>query len=185
MPRSKLTSLCHAAALCAGSLAFCASASAVGDRTAYDQAKASAKSTYDADRKACDSLAGNAKDVCVAEAKAKRTRTEVDAEAASKGTAKAREHAAHETAEADYDVAKARCGAKGGNDKDVCLKEAKAAMTRTEADAKAARKTTDAQVDASKDKMKADYKVAAEKCDSLAGDAKNGCLADAKTRFHQ
>ena len=58
-------------------------------------------------------------------------------------------------------------------------------MTKAEADAKAARKTTDARVDASKDKMKADYKVAAEKCDSLAGDAKNSCIADAKTRFHQ
>ncbi|MEI2678171.1 MAG: hypothetical protein V9G29_10180 [Burkholderiaceae bacterium] len=29
----------------------------------------------------------------------------------------------------------------------------------------------------------ADYKVAAEKCDALAGDAKAGCLTAAKARF--
>jgi hypothetical protein len=185
MNRSKLSSIAQAVALCAGTLAFCGSASAMGDRAGYDQAKTSAKSTYEADHKACEAMAGNAKDVCVAEAKAKRTKTEVDAEAAWKGTAKAREHAAHETAEADYKVAKERCDAKGGNDKDVCVKEAKAAMVKTEADAKAMRKTTDAHMDASKDKMEANYKVAAEKCDSMAGDAKNACVADAKARFHQ
>ena len=96
-------------------------------RTAYDQAKASAKSTYEADRKACDAQAGNPKDVCIAEAKAKRTRTEVEAEANWKGTAKAREHAAHETAEADYKVAKERCGAR-------------AATTRTSASRKPRRR---------------------------------------------
>ncbi|MDQ2735913.1 MAG: hypothetical protein M3Y55_13220 [Pseudomonadota bacterium] len=181
----KLSSLAHAVALCAGTLMFCGTASAMGDRAGYDQAKASAKSTYEADSKACDSMAGNPKDVCVAEAKAKRTKTEVDAEAAWKDTPKAREHAAHETAEADYKVAKERCDAKGGNEKDVCIKEAKAAMTKTEADAKAMRKTTDAHMDASKDKMEANYKVAAEKCDSLAGDAKNACVANAKARYHQ
>ena len=157
----------------------------MGDRTSYDQAKAEAKSTYEADRKACDSMSGNAKDVCVAEAKAKRTKTEVDAEAAWKNTPKAREHAVHETAEADYKVAKERCDAKAGNDKDICVKEAKAAMVKAEADAKATRKSTDAHIDASKDKLEADYKVAAEKCDSLAGDAKSHCVADAKARYHQ
>ena len=73
---------------------------------------------------------GNAKDVCVLEAKAARTKTEEEAEAAYKDTPKAREHAAHEIAEADYKVAKERCDDKTGNDKDVCVKEAKAAMTK-------------------------------------------------------
>jgi hypothetical protein len=30
---------------------------------------------------------------------------------------------------------------------------------------------------------KADYKVAIEKCDALAGDARNNCVAAAKARF--
>src|SRR6185295_2510195 len=100
----------------------------------------SAKAAYDTDKKACDSLAANAKDICVAEAKAKRVRVDENAEAAYKNTPKAREHAAHEIAEADYNVAKERCDDKAGNDKDVCVKEAKAVMTRAQADAKASQK---------------------------------------------
>ena len=96
-----LSSVAQAIALCAGTMMFCASASAMGDRAAYDQAKANAKATYETDHKACDSMSGNAKDVCVAEAKAKREKTEVNAEADWKNTPAAREHAIHESAEAD------------------------------------------------------------------------------------
>jgi hypothetical protein len=180
---TKLSTLARAAALCCGAALFCATAGAAGDKTAYEQAKTSAKSTYDADKKACDSMTGNAKDICVAEAKAKETKTEMTAEAAWKDTPKAREHATHEIAEADYKVAKERCDDKAGNAKDVCVKEAKAAMTKTQADAKAAMKSTDAHMDASKDKRDADYKVAAEKCDAMAGDPKTACIADAKAKY--
>jgi hypothetical protein len=38
-------------------------------------------------------------------------------------------------------------------------------------------------MDASAEKRDANYKVAAEKCDALAGDAKSACIADAKARF--
>lgn len=173
----------RALSVCIGALAFAGGSLAAGDKTAYESAKASAKSTYEADKAKCDAMTGNAKDVCVAEAKAVRTRTEVDAEVAYKDTPKAREHAAHEKAEADYKVAKERCDAKTGNDKDVCVKVAKAAMVKTEADAKAMRKTTDARMDASKDKREADYKVAAEKCDAMTGDAKSTCVKDAKAKY--
>ena len=179
----KLSSIAHAVALCAGTLLLCGSATAAGDRSTYDQAKASAKATYEVDKKACDPQKGNAKDICVAEAKAKRTKTEVDAEAMWKGTPKARENAIHETAEANYKVAKERCDDKKGNDKDVCVKEAKAVMTKAMADAKATMKGTEARMDATKDKMDADYKVAAEKCDAMTGDPKSACIADAKMRF--
>jgi hypothetical protein len=156
-----------------------------GDKATYDQAKASAKAAYDTDKKACDSLSGNAKDICVAEAKAKRVRADETAEASYKNTPKAREHAAHEIAEADYNVAKERCDDKAGNEKDICVKEAKAAMTKVQADAKAAQKGTEAKMDASKDKMDADYKVATEKCDAMSGDAKSSCVASAKARYHK
>ncbi|MEO8526382.1 MAG: hypothetical protein ABI460_16780 [Caldimonas sp.] len=183
MNTRQLSSIAQAVALSVGTLLYCGGAVAAGDRAAYDQAKSSARATYDADKKACDSMGGNAKDICVAEAKAKRTRTEVEAEAAWQDTPKAREHAVHEIAEADYQVAKERCDDKGGNAKDVCVKEAKAAMTTTVADAKAKKVGTEARMDANKDKRDADYKVAAEKCDALAGDAKSACVADAKARF--
>jgi hypothetical protein len=152
-------------------------------RTPTTRRSRPAKAAYDAAKTKCDALKDNAKDICVAEAKAARTRTEVDAEAVYKGTPKAREHAIHEIAEADYKVAKERCDDKAGNDKDVCVKVAKAAMTKAKADAKAARVSTDAKVDASKDKREADYKVAAEKCDAMSGDAKSACVKAAKAKY--
>ena len=181
----KLSSLARAVAICAGAVLFAGTAGAAdkGDKATYDQAKASAKAAYDTDKKACDAMSGNAKDICVAEAKAKRVRADETAEASYKNTPKAREHAAHEIAEADYDVAKERCDDKAGNEKDVCVKEAKAVMTRAEADAKAAQKSTEARMDANQDKRDADYKVAAEKCDAMSGDAKDACVKSAKARY--
>jgi hypothetical protein len=38
-------------------------------------------------------------------------------------------------------------------------------------------------MDAAKDKREADYKVAAEKCDAMAGDAKSACVAQAKAKY--
>ena len=175
--------LMRALAVCIGTLAFASGGHAAGDKAAYDSAKASAKSTYEAAKAKCDALKDNAKDICVAEAKAARTRTDEQAEAAYKNTPKAREHAVHEIAEADYKVAKERCDDKTGNDKDVCIKVAKAAMTKAKADAKATRVSTDAKVDASKDKREADYKVAAEKCDAMSGDAKSACVKQAKAKY--
>ena len=185
MTQLKLSTLAHAVALCAGAVLFAGSAIAAdhGDKAAYDQAKASAKAAYDTDKHACDSLSGNAKDICVAEAKAKRTQVDENAEAAYKNTPKAREHAVHEIAEANYKVAKERCDDKAGNEKDVCVKEAKAVMTRAQADAKATQKGTEARMDANQDKRDAEYKVAAEKCDALAGDAKSSCVATAKAKY--
>ena len=175
--------LVRAIVVSAGALTLAGGAHAAGDKGAYDSAKASAKSTYEAAKKRCDALNGNAKDICVAEAKAARTKTEEDAEVAYKNTPKAREHAIHEVAEANYKVAKERCDDKTGNDKDVCVKVAKAELTRAKADAKAGRKTADARNDAAKDKREADYKVAAEKCDALNGDAKSACIKEAKARY--
>jgi len=183
MRTNKFSPVMRALAVCIGTLAFASGSHAAGDKTAYDSAKASAKSTYEAAKAKCDALKDNAKDICVAEAKAARTRTDENAEAAYKNTPKAREHAIHEIAEADYKVAKERCDDKTGNDKDVCVKVAKAAMTKAKADAKATRVSTDAKVDASKDKREADYKVAAEKCDAMTGDAKSACVKAAKAKY--
>jgi len=173
----------RALAVCIGTLALAGASQAAGDKSAYESAKASAKSTYEAAKTKCDALKDNAKDICVAEAKAARTRTDEQAEAVYKNTPKARQHAIDEIAEADYKVAKERCDDRTGNDKDVCVKVAKAALTKAKADAKANRVSTDAKMDASKDKREADYKVAAEKCDAMTGDAKSACVKAAKAKY--
>ncbi len=63
------------------------------------------------------------------------------------------------------------------------MKEAKAVETAALADAKLGKKVHDARKEATDDKRDAGYKVAAEKCDALAGDAKSNCIATAKANF--
>ena len=179
----KFAPLYRAVALCAASLALASGAHAAGDKTAYEQAKSSAKTTYESERKQCDPMTGNAKDVCVLQAKANRTRTEDTAEAAYKNTDRARQSAAKEIAEADYKVAKEKCDDLSGNPKSVCVKEAKAALTKAKADARATKEIRTARKDAAEDKRDADYQVAKQKCDALAGDAKSACMEQAKATY--
>ena len=179
----KFSPMTRALAACIGTLAFAGTGHAAGDKAAYESAKASAKSAYEAAKAKCDALKDNARDICVAQAKAARTRTDEQAEAAYKGTPKAREQAIREIAEADYKVARERCDDRIGNDRDVCIKVAKAALVKAQSNAKATRVTTDARMDASKDKREADYKVAAEKCNAMTGDAKSACVKDAKAKY--
>jgi len=44
-------------------------------------------------------------------------------------------------------------------------------------------KEADARKQAAEDKRNADYKVAIEKCDALAGAAKDACISRAKAQF--
>jgi cytoskeletal protein RodZ len=151
----------------------------------YSAAKDNANAAYKSAKAQCDSMSGNAKDVCVAEAKANLKKAKANAEAEYKNTDKARRDAKIDAAEADYDVAKAKCDAKNGNDKDVCVKEAKAVETKAKADAKANEKVAAAKEDAREDKMNADYKVAVEKCDAMSGAAKDSCVSEAKARYRK
>ena len=138
---------------------------------------------YKAAKAKCDALSGQPKNLCLAEAKAVEKRAKARAEADYENTPKAREKAVIADAEATYMVAKEQCATKTGNDKDVCVKAAKAAETKAKADAKAARQTTVAKADAKDTKRDADYKVAREKCDPLTGAAKDKCVADAKAKY--
>ena len=158
-------------------------AHAAGDKAAYEKARSSARSSYEAAVKRCEAVAGNAKDICVAEANEARTKAEAHAEAAYQDTPKARAHAVEQIAEAHYKVDRERCDDRKGNDRDVCIKVAKAALVRAKSDAKVTRVANDARIDAAKDKREADYSVAAEKCDALAGDARSACVKNAKAKY--
>ena len=156
---------------------------AMTTKAEYNAAKDKAKAEYKMAEDKCGSLSGNPKDVCKAEAKANQKKADAAAEADYKNTPKARRDATMAVADADYDVAKQKCDARTGNDKDVCVKEAKAAQVKARADAKAMQKTTTAHNDASDDKRDANYKVAIEKCDGMSGDAKDACKTAAKTKY--
>src|SRR5512147_996321 len=114
----------------------------------YALAKKNADAQYKIDNDACSSLSGNAKDICVAEAKGKETVAKADAEAAYESTPKAREHARVAHAQASYDVAIEKCDDLAGNTKDVCVTEAKAALVKGKADAKVDRVAADTRQDA-------------------------------------
>lgn len=149
----------------------------------YNNAKAAAAAEYKVARARCDSIAGNPKDVCVAEAKAARVRSEADATAQYKNTLRAYTKARKDIADADFALDKTRCDAFTGNDKDVCQQRAKATHVAALADAKADKKVIEARNAAREDKRIAEYKVAAEKCDALAGTAKDQCVSAAKSQF--
>ena len=149
----------------------------------YSSNKSKITADYKTDKAACGSLVANAKDICIEEAKAKEKNAKADLEFAYSGTLKDQNKASSAHAESTYAVAKERCDDKTGNDKDVCVKEAKATKIKTLADIKMAKEIRTAKTDATSDKMNADYKVASEKCESLAGDAKTQCMVAAKTKY--
>ena len=105
-------------------------------REAYKAEKDRIEAEYKSTKERCDTLQGNAKDVCQAQAKADRRIAEADLDARNKGTAKARTDARMVRAEAMYDVAKEKCDDLSGNAKDVCVKDAKAAEKKAKAEAK-------------------------------------------------
>jgi len=187
-----------AAMFAAASMGFASVALAATATTLSSDAYKAEKDRIDAAYKAevaqCKSLGGNAKDVCEVTAKGHRDVAKSEAEASYKNTAKARYDARVAHVEANYKLAKEKCDDLAGNNKDVCVKEAKAAEVKGKADAKvdkvateqaqeSTKKVADAKTDAAQDKRDADYKVAVEKCDALAGDAKSRCVNDAKMRF--
>ncbi len=88
-------------------------------------------------------------------------------------------------AKAEYKEARARCNDLGGNPKDVCVKEAKAAEKSAIADAKAAKKNAATNAEANEDKREAEFKVAKAKCDSMSGNAKDICEKEAETKYRQ
>jgi hypothetical protein len=154
-----------------------------GDKAAYNLARDTAAANYKSARAGCDAITGNPKDVCVAEAKAARVRTEEEAQAYYLNTLKAFTQSRMRIAAANFDRDKAKCNALTGNDKDVCISQAKATLISVQADAKADSKTIEARADARADKQTAAYKVALEKCDAFAGAVKDNCVSAAKTQF--
>jgi hypothetical protein len=159
-------------------------AQAVPDaKTAYQQARDAAETNFKNARAKCDSIAGNPHDLCVAEAKAARVQAEEEANAAYENTLAAYTRARERIADANYERDKTRCDGLTGNDKDVCVAQAKATLIAARADAKADKKSIEARNQAREDKQKAAYRVALEKCDAFAGAAKDQCVAQAKATY--
>lgn len=188
------------------SLAFSAGALAQSmSKNDYTAGKDKIAAEYKSAKTGCDSLSGNANDICMAEAKGREKIARAELDASYEPTRRSYYQARVAKAEAEYAVAKERCDNLAGNAKDVCMKEAKAAETTAKADATAQMKTSiandtaneksaearnvannkaaDARKDAASETLDAQYGVAKEKCDAYAGGAKENCLNQAKARF--
>jgi hypothetical protein len=149
----------------------------------YKADKTRISADYKAGKAACAALAGNAKDICVEEAKAKEKVARAELEYSYSGKAADQTKVLVAKVNSAYAVAKEKCDDKAGNAKDVCVKEAKTVEVKALADAKMGKKIGEAKKEASDDKVDANYKLAVEKCDALAGDAKTSCVATAKAKF--
>ena len=101
--------------------------------------KARIEAEYKADRKACDAMNGNAKDVCLEQAKGKEKVARAELEYKQDASERHRGKVATAKADAQYSVAKEKCDDLTGDQKDVCVKDAKAAKARAEADLKSAK----------------------------------------------
>jgi hypothetical protein len=152
-------------------------------KTDYSDGKTRISAEYKSEKKACAALRDNAKDICVEEAKGKHAIAKAELEYAYTGKSADSNKVLVAKAKAVYAVAKERCDDKSGNAKNVCVKEAKAVEIKALADAKMGKQIGEARKDAAEDKRDADYKVAIEKCDMLAGEPKSGCVASAKKTF--
>ena len=149
----------------------------------YKADKTRINEQYKSEKSACGSQAGNAKDICVEEAKGKEKVARAELEFRFSGKSKDQTKVLVAKAKSAYKVAKQRCDDRAGNEKDVCIKEAKSTETSALADAKLGKQIHEATQEANEDKLKAEHKVATEKCQSLAGEAKDACIAAAKAKY--
>lgn len=93
------------------------------------------KEQYQADRLGCNSISGNAKEVCIAEAKGREKVSKVEFIDRKKNSAKSRYDLLMTKAQVNFEVAEERCDEHNGNAKDICLEHAKAAIVAAKSDA--------------------------------------------------
>lgn len=104
-----------------------ANAEAQYENTAKAKMKAkimAADADYSVAKEKCNAHTGNAKDVCIKEAKASYTKAKVDAKS-SKEVEEIKSDAAQEKYDADYKVELQRCNSLAGPSKDACVAAAK------------------------------------------------------------
>lgn len=163
------------------------------DTAAYKNMTQKAAADYKIAAAKCTDMTGNARAVCLEEAKVVRARMDVDAVAQYNNTSKMRLTARRALANAEHALDKVKCSVMTGAEKDSCLTAAHAEHTAALANAKADRDirvaaTAAAGVDgkgliantATNEPVKA---AAVDKCAQLAGGNKDvGCVIDNKDR---
>lgn len=105
-------------------------------KTEYKAAKEAISTQYKADKTACSSMSGNAKDICIEEAKGRESVAKAELEAKFNPTDKTRYEVLVAKADAAYEVAKEKCDDLAGDAMSACNKEAKSTHAAALAEAK-------------------------------------------------
>ena len=116
-------------------LALASAAGAAMSKADYEMEKDRIEATFDAAKRRCAPQSGNAKDICIAEARGNQKVALAELEERLQGSPNARYHARIAKAGAEYEVARQKCEDRSGEAKELCLKEAKGALARNKADA--------------------------------------------------
>lgn len=158
-------------------------AQAAMTKAEYSAGKTRISSDYKANKDACKAMNANAKDICIEEAKAKEKVARAELEYGYSAKPADQNKVMMVKADTAYAVAKEKCDDKSGNEKSVCVKEAKAVQVKAKTDAKMGVKMGETKMEGAQDKRDVDYNVATQKCDAMTGDAKAACMNAARTRF--
>jgi activator of HSP90 ATPase len=171
-----------ASLLAAAVLVFPVAQAAIITKVELDIAQTRISDAAQVDKQACQALATNSKDICLAQAKAKEevARAELQYEFSGKSGDQIKVQEAKATSA--HAIAREKCDDQSGNAKDVCIQQAKATEIKVLADAKMD-KHNEARKDGAQDILDADYKVAFEQCNAMSGDAKARCAASTQSRF--
>nr|WP_217344726.1 hypothetical protein [Noviherbaspirillum sp. L7-7A]MBV0878900.1 hypothetical protein [Noviherbaspirillum sp. L7-7A] len=173
---------------CIPLLASAAAGAAGNDRRQqYRESMEGARANYTADARHCrqDSDSRSARAVCLAQAKAEHKKATAETVAHWRNTAQARTDARIAAADADHDVARARCKAGPGQAQAACLRQAKAARLAATTDARSDLRVTESRNRDKEERKKAYYRAARERCDALAGAAKEACMTLARAQYSE
>jgi hypothetical protein len=153
----------------------------------YRESMEGARATYTADARHCrqDSDGRRARAVCLAEAKAEYKKATAESVAHWRNTPQARTDARIAAADADHDVARARCKAGPGQAQAACLQQARAARLAATTDARADLRVTESRNSDKEERKKAYYRAARQRCDALAGAAKEACMTLARSQYSE
>ena len=178
-----------AALACASLLASAAAGAADNERLRqYHESMEGARATYTADARHCrqdgDSR-GATRALCLVQAKGEYKKATADAVAHWRNTAQARTDARIAAADADHDVARARCKLGAAGSRADCMRQAKAERLAVTADARSDLRVTEARNRDKEERKKAYYRAAREKCDALAGAAKEACMTLARAQYSE
>lgn len=174
------------AAACALTAAAGAAQGANFSQHEYDALKEDIKAGFKAERRACGQQSGNARKVCLE--RARGGERVALAQLQLNYTGLAGDEAALHRAEyrAQYGIEKQRCAELAGSQKEICLQTARTEYDKARADARMARRISQAVADDTRARLKADYELAREKCEALSGrDAREACIASAKASYNE